>query len=238
MANQEAQTKVQGVIASRQNVIRKLKELRDEIQKEDKRLHIGKIVYSSTSIISGGLSNAGLVLIPFTSGVSLVLTIVGAATDAASGIADIGHSTAAYIKIKKKSGEAERVLKRHRSFIDELEDMVKKEKFGLSTGVTSVSVVKNITNLSLKSVTIHAIRTSKAVDAVETVATSIASTSSKSLSIAGGVLAVIFIVKDIKTIFDSSRKLAYHVLHEKVAALNSVIARMEFELRELMTINI
>jgi apolipoprotein L len=87
----------EALVTSRKEVIKKMKELRDDIQEEDRRQNIGKIAYSSTGIIAGGLTITGIALAPFTFVASLGLTIAGAATGAASGIAGISHGIAAHV---------------------------------------------------------------------------------------------------------------------------------------------
>ncbi|XP_062581753.1 apolipoprotein L3-like [Saccostrea cucullata] len=189
-------------LASRREVIQKLKELRDEIQEEERRRRIGNIAYSSTGVVAGGLTIAGLALIPFTFGASLGLTIAGAAIGAASGIAGISHGIAAHVIIKNKSEEAERLLKEHKNEMESLESLINQTYFVISTSLQSASLVKTITNMSMKSATMQAFRTSRAVDAVESVATTVATTSSKVFTIAGGVIAGISIVIEIGSIFN------------------------------------
>ena len=75
----------------RQNVLKELNIIKDEIQRRARIHTIGSITYSTVGLVSGGLAIAGIVTAPFTLGASLSLTVAGVATGVTSGVAGLTH---------------------------------------------------------------------------------------------------------------------------------------------------
>ncbi|XP_061196017.1 apolipoprotein L3-like [Saccostrea echinata] len=207
--------------AIKKETISKLKELRNEIQEEERRHNIGKIVYSATGIIAGGLSIAGVALSPFTFGASLALSIAGVATGASSGIANVSHGIAAHVIIRKKSDEADKLYIKLKTILGVIIDIIEEAFFGITTTIKLGRIAYKIADMSKSSVALHAFRMS---DAIENAATSATSSSSK---IFGGVFAGIGVVLEIKNLCQSSYNLHTNALHEKVEALDLLIANLE-----------
>jgi prefoldin subunit 5 len=217
------------LIRSREKVIQKLRELRDDIQEEDRRHNIGKIAYSSTGIISGGLTIAGIAASPFTFGVSLGLTIAGAATGAATGIAGVSHGIAAHVFIKNKCKDAEELLQKHKSEMESIKKCIEDSFPAVNTTIRGGGVVCNITAIVLKSTKLA----SRGAQAADCVAGTVKAIVPKFLTVAGGVAAGITIVISIGTIFNSGKKIANNDMHDAVVALNKVIEDLENELEDL-----
>lgn len=90
--------------------IEKLKEIRYEIQQQKQIHRIGNISYSAVGIVGAGLGITGMILAPFTFGVSLGLTATGAAVTASVGGASSIHTAVKRNIVDSKVKEAQDVL--------------------------------------------------------------------------------------------------------------------------------
>uniref|UniRef100_A0A8C6DZH5 Apolipoprotein L3 n=1 Tax=Moschus moschiferus TaxID=68415 RepID=A0A8C6DZH5_MOSMO len=88
--------------------IKKLRELADNVDKVHRDCTISNVVASSTGIVSGTLSILGLVLAPFTAGLSLGLSATGIGLGAAAAVT--GLSTMVVENVNMSSAEAEAIL--------------------------------------------------------------------------------------------------------------------------------
>lgn len=88
--------------------IKKLRELADHVDKVHRDCTISSVVASSTSIASGALSILGLVLAPFTAGLSLGLSAAGIGLGAASAVT--GLSTMVVEMVNTSSAETQESL--------------------------------------------------------------------------------------------------------------------------------
>ncbi|XP_060981329.1 apolipoprotein L3-like [Dama dama] len=88
--------------------IKKLRELADHVDKVHRDCTISNVVASSTGIASGTLSILGLVLAPFTGGLSLGLSAAGIGLGAASAVT--GVSTMVVEKVNTSSAETQASL--------------------------------------------------------------------------------------------------------------------------------
>ena len=85
--------------------IRKLRELADSVDKVHRDCTISNVVASSTGIASGALSILGLVLAPFTAGLSLGLSAAGIGLGAAAAVTIV--STSIFEHVNRSSAEIE-----------------------------------------------------------------------------------------------------------------------------------
>ncbi|XP_043736974.1 apolipoprotein L3-like [Cervus elaphus] len=88
--------------------IKKLRELADHVDKVHRDCTISNVVASSTGIASGTLSILGLILAPFTGGLSLGLSAAGIGLGAASAVT--GVSTMVVEKVNTSSAETQASL--------------------------------------------------------------------------------------------------------------------------------
>ncbi|XP_061273321.1 apolipoprotein L3-like isoform X1 [Bos javanicus] len=88
--------------------IKKLRELADNVDKVHRDCTISSVVVSSTGIVSGALSILGVVLAPFTAGLSLGLSATGIGLGAASAVT--GISTMVVEKVNLSSAESQASL--------------------------------------------------------------------------------------------------------------------------------
>nr|XP_020726648.1 apolipoprotein L3-like [Odocoileus virginianus texanus]XP_020726649.1 apolipoprotein L3-like [Odocoileus virginianus texanus]XP_020726650.1 apolipoprotein L3-like [Odocoileus virginianus texanus]XP_020726651.1 apolipoprotein L3-like [Odocoileus virginianus texanus] len=88
--------------------IKKLRELADHVDKVHRDCTISNVVASSTGIASGTLSILGLVLAPFTAGLSLGLSVTGIGLGAAAAVT--GVSTMVVEKVNMSSAETQASL--------------------------------------------------------------------------------------------------------------------------------
>uniref|UniRef100_A0A8C6DZW5 Apolipoprotein L3 n=1 Tax=Moschus moschiferus TaxID=68415 RepID=A0A8C6DZW5_MOSMO len=85
--------------------IKKLRELADSVDKVHRDCTISNVVASSTSIVSGALGILGLVMAPFTAGLSLELSVTGIGLGAAAAVT--GLSTMVVESINTSSAETQ-----------------------------------------------------------------------------------------------------------------------------------
>lgn len=238
----------------RASIIQKLKEIRDDVKKEDKRENIGKIVYSTTGVAGGGLAIAGLILAPFTFGASLGLTVAGAAVGAASGGASISHGIARHVIVKNKYKEAERLLQVYKSEIEEfvvyIDNLLRVNAEILpvisSSLPKSAGVCLDVANFVVSTTRLCSYirtlapvasgvraaggavsETAGAVTKFIGVGSKVASNAAKGLKVAGGLFAAISIVIDIGTIVDSGIELHRGKLSERAKQLDDIISELE-----------
>lgn len=83
-------------------VIRQLRDVSDEIEENRKKKNFGTIAGAAVGIASGGLTIAGIALIPFTFGASVGLSVAGAVAGAAGAGLGIGFSLEKLVKDKKR----------------------------------------------------------------------------------------------------------------------------------------
>jgi apolipoprotein L len=221
MSNIEIRREFQELESSRKEVIRKLKELRDNIQEEERRHNIGKVTYSSTGIIAAGLTIAGIAAAPFTFGASLELTIAGAATGAVSGIAGFSHSVAANVIIRNKCEEAQTLLENYQSKVFDFWDFI-------VFGVQLKGIISNTKTLIESFVTLRSHYTAST-------ATSVVSASLSRMQILGIIASGVGIVKNMYNIYTSSCKIAGNTRHDKVKELDEVIKALELQTFDAFT---
>ncbi|XP_064421849.1 apolipoprotein L3 isoform X2 [Latimeria chalumnae] len=99
-------------VNSRKETIQKLRELAEEIQSHRENVNIAQVSGASVGIVGGGLAIAGLILAPFTVGVSLGLTAAGVATGAAGGLTSWGANLVEGGILKDRQQQIQEVLKR------------------------------------------------------------------------------------------------------------------------------
>lgn len=99
-------------VPERKEVIKSLKNLKDEIQKETKNQEIGCAACSSLGVLSGGATLLSLLAGPMTAGVSTVLTVAWAG-GMASGFVDITHRGLKWSRIRKLVENAVSTLDAH-----------------------------------------------------------------------------------------------------------------------------
>lgn len=99
-------------VSERKEVIKSLKNLKDEIQKETKNQEIGCAACSSLGVLSGGATLLSLLAGPMTAGVSTVLTVAWAG-GMASGFVDITHRGLKWSRIRKLVENAVSTLDAH-----------------------------------------------------------------------------------------------------------------------------
>lgn len=105
--------------------IKKLQEIRDELQEQARILSIGSITYSSVGLVGGGLTIAGIIAAPFTFGVSLGLTVAGIATGVTSGVAGVTHGAVKFGIVKQLCEDAKNTLEEHYVSCQKMRNMLK-----------------------------------------------------------------------------------------------------------------
>jgi hypothetical protein len=114
--------------AERTRVIKELRNIKDEVQRQAKIHSIGSITYSSVGIVGGGLALAGILMSPITLGSSLGLTVAGVATGVKSGAAGLTHALVKVGIISSKCSEAKRSVENHEKTSDEMRRLLNELK--------------------------------------------------------------------------------------------------------------
>ncbi|XP_071101356.1 apolipoprotein L3-like [Haliotis cracherodii] len=92
------------------NAAEKLRQIANLLREKQKEMNIAKVSFNSAGVVAGGLSIAGLVLAPFTAGISIGLLAVGGGLGVAAGAGGIGTNVAEWKVVGSKVEEAEAVL--------------------------------------------------------------------------------------------------------------------------------
>ncbi|KAB0339928.1 hypothetical protein FD754_023541, partial [Muntiacus muntjak] len=108
--------------------IKELRELADNVDKVHRDCTISNVVASSTSIASGALSVLGLVLAPFTAGLSLGLSAAGIGLGAAAAVT--GVSTMVVENVNTSSAETQASLLDRVKIISYLWNLYQVKNFG------------------------------------------------------------------------------------------------------------
>nr|XP_022335914.1 uncharacterized protein LOC111132404 [Crassostrea virginica] len=117
----------------RQKILKELRRIKDEIQRQARIHTIGSITYSSVGLVGGGLAIAGIVTAPFTFGASLALTVAGVASGVTSGIAGVTHGVVKLGIVKKHVNIAQESLKKHEEACKKMKDLVSLLKEDIDT---------------------------------------------------------------------------------------------------------
>ncbi|XP_020796537.2 uncharacterized protein LOC110174777 [Boleophthalmus pectinirostris] len=96
-----------------------------KLDRMNKGARVSNVVGSSVGVVGGGLAIAGLALAPFTAGLSLGLTVAGAATAVTSGANGIVTMVTEKVVTSKQKEKANEVFKRFMKDVDELQNCVK-----------------------------------------------------------------------------------------------------------------
>lgn len=214
----------------KREIIRELKAIRDAIVEEDKNEQIGKIAYSSGGIVGGGLAIAGLVLAPITFGTSLALTIAGSAVGVASGSAAAIHFSVKKKIVKEKIEEADRLIERYRSKLEDIYKMVQNlTRYGRYDGDDIWQQLAKMGGVgsSIKSVVTNALKLGASGGYAAESVFSVVSSVSRGFMIAGGVFSAIFILKDLGSIISNSVDLHNGKISECARQLNDIIYELE-----------
>lgn len=97
----------------RRRILKDLKSIKDEVQRQATVQSIGSITYSSVGIVGEGLVIAGIITAPFTLGVSLGLTAAGLATELTSGVAGVIHGAVKFGIVIRQCKNAKTSLMKH-----------------------------------------------------------------------------------------------------------------------------
>ncbi|XP_006013529.1 apolipoprotein L3-like [Latimeria chalumnae] len=119
-------------VTSRKETIHKLRELAEEIHTHRKKVNIAEVSGASVGIVGGGLAIAGLILAPFTVGVSVGLTIAGVITGVAGGLTSLGATVTEGRILKDKRVQVQEVLKR-----DEIQSTEMRNMLNVSTDLSN-----------------------------------------------------------------------------------------------------
>eukprot|EP00105_Crassostrea_gigas_P012074 XP_011427958.1 PREDICTED: uncharacterized protein LOC105328675 [Crassostrea gigas] len=122
----------------RRKILKELESIRDEVQRQAKIHSIGSIAYSSVGVVGGGLAIAGIITAPFTFGVSLGLTVAGAATGVASGVAGVTHGAVKTGKVKTQINNAKTNLENHDKHCKEMTRLLELLKEDIKTIKASI----------------------------------------------------------------------------------------------------
>lgn len=123
-------------------LLKDLKSIKEEVQRQAMIYSIGSITYSSTGLFGAGLAIAGIITAPFTFGASLGLTVAGVATGLTSGIAGITHGAVKLGIVRQQLKDADTFLKKH----DESDKKMKRLLHLLALDMEMVRRVQNEIN--------------------------------------------------------------------------------------------
>ncbi|XP_055010897.1 uncharacterized protein LOC129409271 [Boleophthalmus pectinirostris] len=96
-----------------------------KLDRMNKGARISNVVSSSVGVVGGGLSIAGLALIPVTAGLSLGLTIAGAATAGTTVVNSLVTTVTDHFYSKTQKNNASENFKRFMTDVDELQNCLK-----------------------------------------------------------------------------------------------------------------
>lgn len=97
-------------LETRRSTIQKLKEIVKDMDSDEFRNNVTNIVGSGVGVTGGAMVLGGLLLAPFTGGVSLVVAGIGAGVGAAGGVGNLGGDAIAKNYALKKCKEADDLI--------------------------------------------------------------------------------------------------------------------------------
>ena len=96
-----------------------------EILKIVKKVRKTRVLGSSVSITGSVLSGVGLILIPFTFGGSIALTVAGAVVETAGAVTSLGATVVKRVKTNKKVKEAQEIIKLDQQLSTSVNELLK-----------------------------------------------------------------------------------------------------------------
>ncbi|XP_072898125.1 apolipoprotein L3-like isoform X2 [Hemitrygon akajei] len=102
--------------------IRELQEIANGIDRYHKGATIANVTGSSAGAVGGVLTLAGIIAAPFTAGVSLVLTAVGASIGGAGAATNLTAGITEYAKRSKEQKKVDEIIRRYKSDLKEMSE--------------------------------------------------------------------------------------------------------------------
>ena len=133
----------------RKNIILKLKEKADYLEKTHSDVLIADRVGTGVEIGSGILALGGLVAAPFTAGLSLGLTATGITTGIAGGLTSAGANLSGYFLSKKSIDLLQKELDQHNFKIEKFQDLISNSSY-IKNAIRLRPTIKQLRKLSEK----------------------------------------------------------------------------------------
>lgn len=130
----------------RRRILKDLKSIKDEVQRQATIQSIGSITYSSVGIVGGGLVIAGIITAPFTLGVSLGLTVAGVATELTSGVAGVIHGAVKFGIVIRQCKNAKTSLMKHNDSCEKMKlllELLKQDMKSIEKSIVVCYEMKN-----------------------------------------------------------------------------------------------
>lgn len=238
---------------NRAEVLRKMRELTEDLDKIFKNVNIAKITGSSVSIVGSTFVLAGMLSVPFTFGTSLLLTIGGTFVSVLGALTNMGSDLSERLIANYKFNQAKVLLDKDKRLMEKLISKVEKyyETFeknneqcsqfttALKSSVGNAFRVVNFVNKITKPSTAAAAATTTRTTSAKQL-TLHASSSTATVKALGLGVAIISIALDIYSLIQTSNKLdeksqseyskkLKHLIHE----LDQNTTEIEIELENI-----
>uniref|UniRef100_H3AGA2 Uncharacterized protein n=1 Tax=Latimeria chalumnae TaxID=7897 RepID=H3AGA2_LATCH len=214
--------------------IQKLRELAEEIQSHRENVNIAQVSGASVGIVGGGLAIAGLILAPFTVGVSLGLTAAGVATGAAGGLTSWGANLVEGGILKDRQQQIQEVLKREWKMQEVTEQILNKMIEMLKMCLKFKDIIQQVNNLKGKESVFATINNISSVANLSRVlARRGTRTVVQGARIFGIALSAVFILVDVITIAETAIDLSNGSPSQVVENLKVIADELETEMEKM-----